>query len=318
MAVLCLTVVLCCCAGWSEEAQAAAESSQAVAAPPPVSLDGLSGNVLVVYHSGREESRQVAEHYAQRRGIPRLHLCGVDFPATHSVRGDHYLEQVKPVVRKCLERIGPDRILYIVLSYLSPFLVMIPGQRFESSLDSLLADVWDQANQDPLPAQVRLPHPYFAAHDSAGNRYVPFLPFEVFREEEGRPRIYSVWRLDGPTAEIAKGLVDLAMEAEANGGPQGKGCFDRNTRDVQYKADSSYATGEWDIQRASEFAAMAGFPVVLDTESQEFGEAPAPARCEPAALYAGWYSLNNYNDAFTWSPRRHWPAHRQRIRSSSA
>ncbi|MCW5964947.1 MAG: TIGR03790 family protein [Bryobacterales bacterium] len=301
LAIACLAAALCSCAGWSEEAKASGEFPQVSAASPPNSLESLSSSVLVVYHSGLEESREVAEHYVRRRGIPRLHLCGVEFPASHVVRGDHYLEQVKPVVRKCLERIGPDRVLYIVLSYLTPSQVMIPGQRFEAALDSLLADIWDQANPDPLPVQVRLPHPYFAAHDSAGNRFVRFLPFEVYREEADQPRIYSVWRLDGPTAEIAKGLVDRAMEAEENGGPTGKGCFDRNTRDVQYKADSSYATGEWDIQRASELASMAGFPVVLDMEPQEFGESPAPKRCEPAALYAGWYSLNNYNDAFTWS-----------------
>ncbi len=29
---------------------------------------------------------------------------------------------------------------------------------------------------------------------------------------------------------------------------------------------------------------------------------PRPRRCDNAALYTGWYSLNNYNDAFTWSP----------------
>jgi hypothetical protein len=34
----------------------------------------------------------------------------------------------------------------------------------------------------------------------------------------------------------------------------------------------------------------------------EFGTAPSALRCDGAAIYAGWYSLNHYNDAFTWKP----------------
>ncbi|MCU0227635.1 MAG: TIGR03790 family protein, partial [Bryobacterales bacterium] len=67
------------------------------------------------------------------------------------------------------------------------------------------------------------------------------------------------------------------------------------------KPDASYAAGEWDIQRASELAAMAGFQVTLDTKHEEFGQSPDMPRCEPTALYAGWYSLNQYHDGFQWT-----------------
>ena len=40
----------------------------------------------------------------------------------------------------------------------------------------------------------------------------------------------------------------------------------------------------------------------LRQQVQEFGTPPAPSRCEDAAFYAGWYSLDHYNDAFTWKP----------------
>ncbi len=281
-------------------AQTGPGSGSGAAVSNITALNSLSANVLVVYHNGVPESKDVAQHYARQRSIPLLHLCGVDFPAEDIIPGKHYLEAVKPAIRKCLERVDADRILYIVMSYRTPFKVVIPGQRFDAATDSLIADIWDQANPDPLPQQVRSPHPYFVAHDSAGNRYVPFVPLEIYREE-GKPRIYSVWRLDGPSADLAKGLVDKAMQAEAKGGPRGKGCFDRNTNDVQYKADASYAAGEWDIQRASELVAAAGFAVTVDTSPEEFGQSAAVPRCEPTALYAGWYSLNTYYDGFQWT-----------------
>jgi uncharacterized protein (TIGR03790 family) len=56
------------------------------------------------------------------------------------------------------------------------------------------------------------------------------------------------------------------------------------------------------LHRAAQFARNAGFVVTEDSHEAEFGTPPAPARCDDALLYAGWYSLNNYNDAFSWRP----------------
>jgi hypothetical protein len=66
--------------------------------------------------------------------------------------------------------------------------------------------------------------------------------------------------------------------------------------------DSGYGAGDWDIHQAAEISRRAGFTVIEDAHSEEFGTLPAPLRCDRAALYAGWYALNHYNDAFTWNP----------------
>lgn len=301
-----MSLAACGVVGW---ALAVAGPGQAGSAAPqqadgkPVVADAesLASRVLVVFHLGVDESREVAEYYISRRGIPTENLCGIRFPTEVTLRGDHYLEQVRAPLRECLNRVGSRKILYIVFSYRTPYKVMISGQRFDASVDSLVADLWDEANRAPLPVQVNLPHPYFAESRSQANLYQPFVPFAAYRNLERSPRIYSVWRLDAASQQLAKGLVDKAIAAEQSGGPKGIGCFDRNTKTLRGTRDRSYAAGEWDIQRASDLASTAGFEVQLDTNHQEFGEAPAAARCEPAALYAGWYSLNNYNDAFTWS-----------------
>ncbi|HWF47862.1 MAG TPA: TIGR03790 family protein, partial [Bryobacteraceae bacterium] len=60
--------------------------------------------------------------------------------------------------------------------------------------------------------------------------------------------------------------------------------------------------GEWEIHRAADFTRRAGFTVIEDDHGEEFGTPPAPLRCDHAALYAGWYTLNHYNDAFSWNP----------------
>ncbi len=95
--------------------------------------------------------------------------------------------------------------------------------------------------------------------------------------------------------------MDKALYSETKG-LDGIGCFDRNRGDLAGVADFSYGAGDWDIDRAAEFTRQAGFTVVEDDHEQEFGTAPAPLRCDHAALYAGWYDLDHYNDAFSWNP----------------
>jgi hypothetical protein len=107
--------------------------------------------------------------------------------------------------------------------------------------------------------------------------------------------------LDAASANLAKGLVDKALYAETNG-LLGKACFDLQFGAVETMNDSGSVSGDWDIHEAAEFARKAGFDVVEDDKPAEFGTPPAPLRCDGAALYAGWYNLNHYNDAFSWNP----------------
>jgi len=257
----------------------------------------LNERVLVVYNASVSESRSVAEYYMGKRSIPQGNSCKIKTDATEIVQQDEFVSHVKNPIQKCLEQVGKDKILYIVFSYLTPFVVTINGQNY--ALDSFIADVWDEFL--PFrPAGQGDVQPYFGNAQSEGNLYQRFVSLSAYRESAGARHIYSVWRIDATTAALAKGLVDKALFAEAHG-LSGKGCFDL-TAPAQGLADSGYGAGNWDIYRAEQFVRKAGFPILDDTHEQEFGTPPAPLRCDGAALYAGWYSLNHYNDAFTWNP----------------
>jgi uncharacterized protein (TIGR03790 family) len=142
---------------------------------------------------------------------------------------------------------------------------------------------------------------YFAEAQSQKNIYAPFISLAAYRDQPRAVSVYSVWRLDAANADLAKRLVYYAMFAETNG-LSGRGCFDRQYPSLDTVADSGSGSGDWDIHQSAAFARRAGFPVTEDAQPAEFGTAPAPLRCDGAALYAGWYSLNHYNDAFTWVP----------------
>ena len=258
----------------------------------------LNERVLVVYNGAAAESLSVARHYLVQRQIPQNNLCRISVTAFDYVNQDEFEARVRAPIRKCIEAVGKDKVLYIVFSYQTPYVVTVQGRGF--ALDSFVADIWDEYSNS-RPGNEVGKHPYFGEAQSQGNAYEAFVPLATYRSQPRAANIYSVWRLDAANAGLAKGLVDKAMFAEANG-LSGKGCFDLQYGGVEGLADYGSAAGDWDIHQAAELARQAGFEVVEDTTPAEFGTSPAPAHCDGAALYAGWYSLGHYNDAFTWNP----------------
>jgi uncharacterized protein (TIGR03790 family) len=274
-------------------------ASRLVAAPQPP----LHERVLVVYNAKAKDSEKVADAYLAARGIPRTNKCALrltwhePYDGTVAVSVRHWERKVRDPVRKCLEAVGHDRILYIVLTYGTPYKFSDIRLKHGISIDQRLADIWEEAAGDAR----RAANPYFVHSLSASGQYAPFVPLIDYRSRPGAKTIYSVWRLDAPTPALALGLIQKAVEAEKNG-VSGQACFDRRYGPIKDVKDSRYGAGDWDIYRAAQMVREAGFPVVEDSRDQEFGTPPAPARCDNAILYAGWYSLDHYNDAFTWNP----------------
>jgi uncharacterized protein (TIGR03790 family) len=153
----------------------------------------------------------------------------------------------------------------------------------DASLDSELTLVW--WDRDQYPVAGRFPNPLFHGNASLGNPSPSRLP------------IIIVSRLDAPTPQLAMDLVDRAMETEQRGligrayidsrglqpdGTVGYGYYDQGLRDLA------------DLLRTH-----STYPVVLEDTERRFserGEAP------DVAIYAGWYKLRSYEDAFTFNP----------------
>jgi uncharacterized protein (TIGR03790 family) len=260
--------------------------------------NSLSDRVLVIYDPIQAESEEVADYYVAKRGIPKTNTCKIEPSSTDQIKQDEFDSRVKPSIRKCLERIGKNKILYIVFSYKTPWLLEMGPQT--NALDQFVADIWDEYLPERAATETDV-QPYFGLSQSEGELYQPYVPLADYRRQPNARTIYSVWRLDGPSPGIAKELVDKALYAEANG-LAGNACFDRRTDPLTSVPDFGYGAGDWEIHAAADLARRAGFTVIEDAHAEEFGTAPAPLRCDHAALYAGWYSLNHYNDAFTWNP----------------
>ena len=261
--------------------------------------DSLANRVLVVFNRDDGGSREVAKYYAKARGIPEQNLCPIAPIDTIKLGWKEYVSQVKTPVQKCLTAVGPANILYIVFSYQTPYRVDGPDRQWTQpfAIDQEVADIWDQYAPD-FPVS-RPKQPYYDEAQSKANSYTPFQPFAEYRAQPDAKMIYSVWRLDAANPKLAKGLVDKAIEAEKTG-LKGLVCIDRRWP-LNTIEDNGYGAGDWDLHRAADFAREAGFRVIEDAHGEEFGTSPAPSRCDDAALYAGWYSLNQYHDVFGWN-----------------
>jgi uncharacterized protein (TIGR03790 family) len=258
----------------------------------------LNQRVLVVYNSANSDSTNVANYYTAKRAIPAANLCAITPPSTTSLAWSDFITSVKTPIQNCLNAVGPSNILYIVFTYQTPYDLTAPDGNLYS-VDQFVGDIWDVYTPPGQYGMPQLPQPYYANAESQGYVYIPYASLATYRSSPGSILIYSVWRLDAATAALAQGLVDKALLAESNG-LSGQVCIDEDSGIPVY--DYSYSSVNWDLIMAATFARQAGFSVTEDRNPAEFGTSPAPLTCDGAALYSGWYSYNNYNNAFTWNP----------------
>jgi uncharacterized protein (TIGR03790 family) len=131
---------------------------------------------------------------------------------------------------------------------------------------------------------------------------VQWLPNPLHRRFDQEPAIQRfrqavvmVGRLDGPTPEIARRLVDDALKTEERG-LQGT-CY-LDARGLKGKEQvGSYAWFDAHLEHLAELMKQRStMKVVLDRRPGLF----LRGSCPQAALYCGWYSLGKYVPSCTW------------------
>jgi uncharacterized protein (TIGR03790 family) len=132
-------------------------------------------------------------------------------------------------------------------------------------------------------------------------RWVPNLSHYRYDDlTAGNLKTLMVSRLEAPTFELAKKLIDTAIATEKTG-LAGKVYLDaRGMRfDPKTEKPGSYGTYDQSLRDlAARLEEHTSLEVVLNDEARLFQEGD----CPQAALYCGWYSLAKYIDAFDWQP----------------
>lgn len=268
----------------------------ATAAPAP--------EVVVVYNAKVPESKEVADYYAKRREVPKDQVIGLDLPTGETMSRKEYLDLLlNPLLKKLedskLLTFGPAtnkppgtpddfvpfrkvleaRIRYAALCYGVPTKIAKDPTLTEPAMQKLQPEM--QRNEAAVDTQLALLPISDQKIPWAGPLPNPFYNITNAAQINTMNGVLMVTRLDGPSAAIAKGLVDKAMEAEANG-LWGRGYFD--VRGLA--TNDNYRVGDDILTAAAKISKKFGYDTELDEKPATFTAGYPMAQI---ALYAGWY-----------------------------
>ncbi len=216
----------------------------------------LKDRVLILVNDRVPAGVSVGQYYAAKRNIPAANILHLKTLATEQISQDEFKDQIEKPLRKFLDA-GDGamrrKILYIVPTYGVPVKI---AQQF--AVDSVLVMMY-AGHEDQKPP---LRNPYAGA---TGSRPPHFAEWSDGVGAANGFKMFVVSRLDGPTPEIAKGLVDKAIQAEISLTlKSGIAYFDsqgtRHPEEWQYKIDE-------EIKAASELSRKVGFETVLNVQA---------------------------------------------------
>ncbi|HEY5345198.1 MAG TPA: TIGR03790 family protein [Verrucomicrobiae bacterium] len=278
----------------------------ALLALTPFFARGGGEEVVVVYNSQMPESKMVAEHYAAMRQVPANQIFGFGLTTNEIITRADFTDFLQKPLADRLEaaglwkfgevtapatngqpaqtdiRVVASKIRYAVLCYgvplkiapsslLEEFAAKITRDEFrrnEASVDSELT--WLPVFKMKIPLTGPLPNPFYLCTNRATMNCTNGL--------------LLVSRLDGPTPEIANGLVDKAIEAE-NTGLWGRAYFDARGLD----ATNAYYLGDVWTLAGADICRQLGFEVEVDTNEATL---PASFPMSHIAIYCGWYAFD--------------------------
>jgi uncharacterized protein (TIGR03790 family) len=273
----------------------------------PTLLYAGGDEVVVIYNTRVPKSKSVAEYYAKARHVPKNQIYGFRMTTNEVMSRDEFRGSLQLPLLRRLEsdglwrfgivtnvaangqhvqiehRVVASKIRYAVLCYGVPLKIAPdpklnePAQnnirpelrRNEASVDSELAWLPLVKMNAPLTGPLR-------------NWVYGVINPALLNPTNG---ILLAARLDGPDADVARGLVDKALQAERDG-LWGRAYFD--ARGLSKTDTNNFLGDEWIIGAAQICQAM-GFETTMDEKPETF---PASFPMSQIAIYCGWYDEN--------------------------
>lgn len=286
--------------------------------------------IIIIANKDMPDSVSLAKYYAAKREVPQENIFLTSLPSGEDIQRIDFDKKLVEPLRNEIEA-KKDKIKAVLTVYGVPLRV---GPRVLSKDEKLKVDELrlklddarkklekvekDKDNKnavDDLKKNVAgLDSLYRASSASESlacvdselmcllwkpydlNRWQPNpLYWKAPREIKDRlPNTLMTCRIDGPTFEIAKRIVDDSIETEGKG-LNGKVYFDARgiALNAKNQGDATgYGGYDESFREAARLLKSSGMDVVLDDKPQLF----EPNSCNDAALYAGWYSHANFID----------------------
>lgn len=286
--------------------------------------------VFLLANKAVPESKEVAEHYMTVRKVPKANLVLLDLPTGEDIsRTDYETKLVAPLRAALKNKKASAKVILTV--YGVP--LRVGGQQstdkekadlkdVDAKLEAVRKEIAElekampkddakirdaKKKLDPLLTdQAKLSHRESTSSVDSELMMLWADPYPLARwvvnpmhwqipdgARKQLPTAIMTCRLDGPTPEIAKRLVDDAVAVEKVG-LKGKVYVDARGIKFDKKKPGEQGTGyegyDESFREMAELLKTAGMDVVLDDKPELF----KPDSCPDAALYAGWYSHANY------------------------
>jgi uncharacterized protein (TIGR03790 family) len=290
--------------------------------------------ILVLVNARSAAGRELADHYMERRGVPRRQRLLLSTPESETIDPPTYRERIEAPVRAWFEEPihRESAIRCLLLFYGLPLRInaadpelkkeIAARKKLRGDLRAELDALAAEAERRPKLAkrlkevsasieQLAAKTPRAAVDSELALVRVGdyerrgWLPNPFYVGHRGRKpalakdQVLMVSRLDGPTPAIVRRLIDDSLAVESNG-LRGNACVDARWPAPGERGElSGYAHYDEALHRwAAHLAANWPGETFFDASADLFG----PGACPDTALYCGWYSLGRYVDAFTWRP----------------
>lgn len=251
----------------------------AASAQPAVALTAT--DLVVVANGSIESSVSLASYYMERRGVPASALCRLDLPVTEDISREEYDSRLRDPLLAWLKAM--TRVKAIVCIRGVPSRIEDSTGILRHTARSLWGDglqTTDRAAVDSELALLLQP-----PSELAGPARNPFFHLVRWPEDqdEGGAKVLVVTRLDGPSPQQVRALIDASVDGDRYG-LCGRGYFD--TRGL---VEGGYLPGDYWITEACNQFRRIGLECILDRSPGVF---PPDYPMGKAAVYFGWYTTH--------------------------
>jgi len=196
--------------------------------------DDLTSRVVILANSDDPDSVQLANYYAQKRGIPAANILALPMPAAEALSWRQFVDtvfnplQAELVRRQWIDAIGMDltdgvgRKKYVIAGHKISYLVVCRGVPLKVVNDPLLpAEAIPAATNPAFKTNAAAVDGELALAALSNPPLIAFVPNPLFNNDHPSAlqlnQIIKVSRLDGPTLADARRLIDQAIEVENTG-----------------------------------------------------------------------------------------------------
>jgi uncharacterized protein (TIGR03790 family) len=269
------------------------------------SASSQADRVIILVNSNDSGSLQIAEYYANARGIPMENIVKLDTSKEETISIREYVDTIhNPLLNALLKEewiqgvkasghdgLGRERLSVAVHSI--SYLVATRGIPLRIANDPTLLEVESlnmpkqfHVNQGSVDGELAL------LAGPSNLSMTAFVQNPLFSQDNpvslDSKRVIRVSRLDGPTPEVVIKLIDRSLEAEETG-LIGRAYFDLG---------GPHSKGDEWINAAGDLAVKAFFDADFEQTKRLMGYED---RYDAPAIYMGWYGTNAHDQ---WRAKR--------------